>query len=73
MDGVDFSNKNMYLESWNKYGNQHENQNKTNSNLFGMTCDGRDIIATNFTTPDMNVGDWLIFGGMGSYTVGPKS
>ena len=38
-----------------------------------MTCDGRDIIATDFMTPDMEVGDWLIFGGMGSYTVGPKS
>ena len=39
-----------------------------------MTCDGRDIIATNMALPkNMNVGDWLIFGGMGSYTVGPKS
>lgn len=42
-------------------------------NLFGMTCDGRDIIASNFVAPEMEVGDWLIFGGMGSYTVGPKS
>ena len=23
--------------------------------------------------PNMNVGDWLIFGGLGSYTVGPVS
>ena len=42
-------------------------------NLFGMTCDGRDIIANNFVAPDMNVGDWMVFGGMGAYTVGPKS
>lgn len=38
-----------------------------------MTCDGRDVIANNFVTPEMEVGDWLVFGGMGSYTYGPKS
>lgn len=38
-----------------------------------MTCDGIDVIATNFETPMMNVRDWLIFGGMGAYTYGPKS
>lgn len=42
-------------------------------NLFGMTCDGRDIIATDFYTPEMMIGDWLVFGGLGAYTVGPKS
>lgn len=41
--------------------------------LFGMTCDGYDIIANNMNLPEMNVGDWIIFGGMGSYTVGPQS
>lgn len=39
--------------------------------LFGMTCDGYDIIANNMNLPEMNIGDWIIFGGMGSYTVGP--
>lgn len=43
------------------------------ANLFGMTCDGRDIIATDFVIPEMEVGDWMVFGGMGAYTVGPKS
>lgn len=38
-----------------------------------MTCDGRDIIATDFALPNLEVGDWLVFGGMGAYTFGPKS
>jgi diaminopimelate decarboxylase len=38
-----------------------------------MTCDGYDIIARSIDMPSMNVGDWLIFGAMGSYTYGPKS
>jgi len=38
-----------------------------------MTCDGYDIIANNLPMPEMKVNDWLIFGGMGSYTYGPKS
>jgi len=38
-----------------------------------MTCDGLDIIAKNISLPEMNVGDYLVFNGFGSYTVGPKS
>lgn len=39
-----------------------------------MTCDGADVIANNFAMPStLKVGDWLCFGGMGSYTYGPKS
>lgn len=38
-----------------------------------MTCDGYDIVCQNMGVPDMKIGDWLIFGGFGSYTVGPKS
>lgn len=39
-----------------------------------MTCDGRDIISNNMLLPkDLQVGDWLVMGGMGSYTIGPKS
>lgn len=38
-----------------------------------MTCDGRDVIASNIKLPvDMNVGDWIVMGGMGSYTYGPR-
>lgn len=44
------------------------------SKLFGMTCDGLDVIANSMSIPkDMKVGDWLCFSGMGSYTNGPKS
>lgn len=39
-----------------------------------MTCDGMDIIAKNISVPiDAQVGDWLCFGGMGSYTYGCRS
>ena len=38
-----------------------------------MTCDGMDILSKNMGLPDMELGDWLVFGGMGAYTVGPKS
>jgi len=42
--------------------------------IFGMTCDGHDVIAKSIALPpNINVGDWLIIGGMGAYTVGPKS
>jgi len=44
------------------------------SKLFGMTCDGLDIIAKSMSVPkEMKVGDWLCFSGMGSYTYGPRS
>jgi len=44
------------------------------SKLFGMTCDGLDIIAKAMDVPqEMKVGDWLCFSGMGSYTYGPRS
>lgn len=38
-----------------------------------MTCDGRDVIASNCYVPEMDIGDWLVFGGLGAYSVGPKS
>lgn len=39
-----------------------------------MTCDGMDVLAKNINLPvDLKVGDWLVFGGMGAYTVGPRS
>ncbi len=43
------------------------------STIFGMTCDGMDVIANNIKTPNMNVDDWIVLGGMGAYTYGPKS
>ena len=44
-----------------------------NGSLFGMTCDGYDIITKNLALPEMNVNDWIIIAGMGAYTYGPKS
>lgn len=78
MDGVSFENqKDQFYQKWT-----HENPVFTNGSgdmtgdfgsLFGMTCDGYDIICKNLSIPSMNVGDWIIVGGMGSYTYGPKS
>ena len=42
--------------------------------VYGMTCDGLDIISKNLVNPvDAKVGDWFCFGGMGAYTHGSKS
>lgn len=42
--------------------------------LFGMTCDGADIICENFEfSKSVDVGDWLCLGGMGAYTYTAKS
>ncbi|CAD8045762.1 unnamed protein product [Paramecium sonneborni] len=76
MDGISFENQNDQF-----YGvlNSDESQNsyisdQSNVSIFGMTCDGADIIVKNITAPiDMQVGDWLCMQGMGSYTIGQKS
>ena len=45
-----------------------------NSTLFGMTCDGMDIIANSMGVPKcLKVGDWLCISGMGAYTYGCRS
>eukprot|EP00002_Diphylleia_rotans_P008562 TRINITY_DN1846_c0_g1_i1.p1 TRINITY_DN1846_c0_g1~~TRINITY_DN1846_c0_g1_i1.p1 ORF type:complete len:844 (-),score=175.81 TRINITY_DN1846_c0_g1_i1:474-3005(-) len=36
--------------------------------IFGPTCDGLDCIADRTLMPELNVGDWLYFPNMGSYT-----
>ena len=44
------------------------------ADLFGMTCDGLDIISRKLMVPkDVQTGDWLSLGGMGAYTYGPRS
>ncbi len=49
-------------------------KNTEDGSIFGMTCDGMDVIAKNMHIPsDIQVHDWLCFGGFGSYTIGPKS
>jgi diaminopimelate decarboxylase len=44
-----------------------------NSTIFGMTCDGIDVIARNIAIPILKIGDWICVSGMGAYTVGSKS
>ena len=49
-------------------------QGMQDSTLFGMTCDGMDIIAKNINVPStLRVGDWLCVSGMGAYTYGCRS
>lgn len=80
MDGISFDNKkDVFYSKWEN-GNKEENQKLAiseskfeNSTLFGMTCDGMDIISKNIELPDLNIGDWIVIGGMGSYTYGVKS
>lgn len=79
MDGVNFENSNDQFYSILKDQNQNQPRSAknliyTDSSLFGMTCDGMDVLAKNINLPvDLKVGDWLVFGGMGAYTVGPRS
>lgn len=42
--------------------------------LFGMTCDGADVIASKIKIPsELRVGDWIAVGGMGAYTYASRS
>lgn len=38
------------------------------STVFGPTCDAFDTISDAYWLPDLEVGDWLLFPNMGSYT-----
>lgn len=79
MDGVSFEGqKDQFYQKWNSekepmFGNGSGKIEGSFGSLFGMTCDGYDIICKNLEIPEMAVGDWMIIGGMGSYTYGPKS
>lgn len=78
MDGVSFEeDRSQFYSKW-EVGQSSRNVNEQwkdmqEGSLFGMTCDGYDIIARQFEMPEMQVGDWMVFSGMGSYTYGPKS
>jgi len=85
-DGVYHSLNNILMDGFSLenqmgqfYGKQSlssgcsELKNQEMGSLFGMTCDGYDIIANRMELPEMDVGDWMVMGGMGSYTVGPSS
>jgi len=79
MDGAIFgAEKDAFYDSWELEENRRNHlemvtHNKSNGTLFGMTCDGLDVIAKNISMPEMNVGDWIVVGGMGAYTYGVKS
>lgn len=48
---------------------QNEDSGCIKAVIYGMTCDGTDIIASNVTVPkNIEVDDWFCFGGMGAYT-----
>lgn len=36
--------------------------------VWGPTCDSIDLIGTDFSLPEMKIGDWLVFKEMGAYT-----
>lgn len=39
--------------------------------IFGMTCDGIDIICKDVSIPKtLKIGDWFCIGGMGAYSYG---
>jgi len=79
MDGVSFEGQSdQFYQKWNSekdavFSNGNGKMEGTFGSLFGMTCDGLDVICKNLQIPEMEVGDWIIVGGMGSYTYGPKS
>lgn len=39
------------------------------ADIFGPTCDGLDTVAKDIRLPRAEVGDWLLFGDMGAYTI----
>uniref|UniRef100_A0A8I6Z7W3 Ornithine decarboxylase n=1 Tax=Hordeum vulgare subsp. vulgare TaxID=112509 RepID=A0A8I6Z7W3_HORVV len=43
------------------------------STVFGPTCDSRDRVVTGYQLPEMNVGEWLVFDGMGAYAASSGS
>lgn len=73
MDGISFDDSEQFYSKIQD-GNIDSISQVRKSTLFGMTCDGMDIISNNLGVPvDAKVGDWFCFGGMGAYTHGSKS
>lgn len=75
MDGVSFENSSDQFYSKIDESKEPSAIFETkNSTLFGMTCDGMDIITKSISIPiEAKVGDWLCFNGMGAYTHGCRS
>jgi len=74
MDGVSFENsKNQFYHSLEN-GKTSEMGTSESSTLFGMTCDGMDVITKSMDVPtNLKVSDWLCISGMGAYTYGCRS
>lgn len=75
MDGVSFENSNdQFYSKVDSKGEVSGIFESRSSTLFGMTCDGMDIITKSIDVPiEAKVGDWLCLGAMGAYTHGCKS
>lgn len=39
------------------------------STVFGPTCDGLDVVLSDYPLPKLAFGDWLVFPKMGAYTL----
>lgn len=74
MDGVSFEDSKQFYSKIDSTGNVSSLGSFENSTLFGMTCDGLDIITKNMQIPtEMKISDWICLSGMGAYTYGPRS
>jgi diaminopimelate decarboxylase len=74
MDGVSFENSSSQFYMGLEKEDIFPIKDVQNSTLFGMTCDGLDIIASSIGVPaSLKVSDWLCIGGMGAYTYGCRS
>jgi len=74
MDGISFENSKDQFYYCLESGNQMPIGDSTGSTLFGMTCDGMDVITKNIEVPtNLKVSDWLCVSGMGAYTYGCRS
>lgn len=70
MDGVSFENQSdQFYCKTDQNGKDLPIEGASYSSIFGQTCDGADIIANNLLTPNLEVGDWIILGGMGKINI----
>ena len=73
MDGVSFENSHQFYRGLEDK-EEFEVSDLKDSTLFGMTCDGMDVIASSIGVPStLKVSDWLCISGMGAYTYGCRS
>lgn len=74
MDGVSFENEGNQFYTGLENNEEIKINDLQDSTLFGMTCDGMDVIANSIKVPSsLKVSDWLCISGMGAYTYGCRS